>query len=282
MPDEVQHDQAPDLARALEVAQQAASEAGRVLQSLRGDAARMRSTTKSSLRDLVTAADLAAERAIVARLRDAFPGHAIEAEEATRDERDERPRWFVDPLDGTVNYVHGLPSYCVSIALWHRGAPQVAVVHAPQLRERHRAVRGGGCWTEQLDQHGEPCSAPARQSVSTCAALHDALLATGFAYRRHELANPNVANFARLILRVRDIRRCGSAALDLAWTACGRLDGYWELHLSPHDVAAGGLLVLEAGGIVGDMLGGGDWLRAGHVLAAPRTLHALLARELEV
>ena len=271
----------PDAAAALDVARVAAAEAGGVLLAMRGEAARMQATSKSSLRDLVTAADLAAEQAIVARLRAAFPDHAIEAEEATRDARDERPRWFVDPLDGTVNYVHGLPAYCVSIALWHRGVPLAAVVHAPALRERFCATRGGGSWSEQLDAAGAACSAPARLSASSCASLGDALVATGFAYRRHELANPNVRNFERLILRLRDIRRCGSAALDLAWTASGRLDGYWELHLSPHDVAAGGLLVLEAGGVVSDARGGPDWLRAGHVLAAPSAMHVLLAREIE-
>jgi len=273
---------APDPAAALQVALAAATEAGCVLVAMRGEAARMQATSKSSLRDLVTAADLAAEEAIVTRLRAAFPDHAIEAEESTRDARDERPRWFVDPLDGTVNYVHGLPAYCVSIALWHRGAPLVAVVHAPALRERFWAARGRGAWVEQLDAAGAPCSAPARLATSACEALGDALVATGFAYRRHELSNPNVGNFERLILRLRDIRRCGSAALDLAWTAAGRLDGYWELHLSPHDVAAGGMLVLEAGGVVSDARGAADWLRAGHILAAPRAMHFALAREIEV
>jgi myo-inositol-1(or 4)-monophosphatase len=273
---------APDAAHALRVALAAAAEAGRVLARMRGEAARMQAATKSSRRDLVTAADLAAEAAIVARLRAEFPDHAIEAEESTRDARDDRPRWFVDPLDGTVNYVHGLPAYCVSIALWHRGAPLVAVVHAPALRERFWAVRGGGACAELLDGEGSPCAPPVPLATSACDALDDALVATGFAYKRNELANPNVGNFAHLVLRLRDVRRCGSAALDLAWTASGRLDGYWELHLSPHDVAAGGLLVLEAGGVVSDARGGGDWLRAGHILAAPSTMHALLVRELEV
>ena len=153
---------APDPAAALQVALAAATEAGCVLVAMRGEAARMQATSKSSLRDLVTAADLAAEEAIVMRLRAAFADHAIEAEESMRDALDERPRWFVDPLDGTVNYVHGLPAYCVSLALWHRGAPLVAVVHAPALRERFWAARGHGAWVEQLDAAGAPCSAPAR------------------------------------------------------------------------------------------------------------------------
>lgn len=252
----------------LAVASAAAREAGSILLRARGEVERVAATSKSSARDLVTAADVASEKAIVARLRAACPDHAIEAEEETRDAHDERPRWFVDPLDGTVNYVHGLPLYCVSIALWHGGVPLVGVVHAPSLGETWEAARGLGAWRDGM---------PVR--CSSTADLGEAVVATGFPYRRQELPNPNVGNFNRFVLDVRGIRRCGSAALDLAWTAGGRFDAYWELHLSPHDIAAGGLLVLEAGGTVTDARGGAGWLRSGHIVAANPRLHpAVLAR----
>jgi myo-inositol-1(or 4)-monophosphatase len=260
-----------DLQRALAVAVQAATTAGAGLVQARGAVERVTATSKSSARDLVTAADVASEQCIVGHLRSAFPEHAIEAEEQTHDALDDRPRWIVDPLDGTVNYVHGLPLYCVSIALWHAGAAQVAVVHAPSLGETWTAVRGAGAYrgTQRLQ-------------VSATRTLGEGVVATGFPYRRQELPNPNVGNFNRFVLDVRGIRRCGSAALDLAWTAAGRFDAYWELHLAPHDIAAGGLLVEEAGGLVTTALGAADWLRAGHIIAANPHLHPLVLERVRV
>ena len=222
--------------------------------------------SKSTGRDLVSTADVLAERFIVERLRKIFPEHAIEAEEETRDAvkmRDLRPRWFIDPLDGTVNFVHGLPIFSVSMGLYSslRDTPQlrpeVAVVYVPRLDEMFTAFRGGGAYL-----NGRLIR------VSNTANLADAFLATGFPYRRNELRHNNLENFNKFFLDVRAIRRLGSAAMDLAYVAAGRFDGYWELHLSPHDVAAGALLVREAGGIVRDCDGGDDWLRAGHVVAS--------------
>jgi myo-inositol-1(or 4)-monophosphatase len=254
----------------LREAEAAARAAGDVLLAAHGTIRRADARTKGTLRDLVTAADVAAERELVARLRHAFPGHAIEAEEEVRDARDEtRPRWFLDPLDGTVNFVQGLPLYCVSAGLYLGAEPLAAVVHAPRLGETYTARRGGGA---RLD--GQPAR------VSACAALSDALLATGFAYRREELGNDNVANLAGLVNRVRDVRRMGSAALDLAFVASSRLDGYWELHLEPHDVAAGALLVREAGGTVTDFAGGDGWLRGRNVVASAPGIHAALRAHL--
>ncbi len=245
----------------LGVARRAALAAGDILMTHLGrlEAGSVRS--KSAARDLVTAADLASEREIVRRLREAFPDHAIEAEEEVHDAADERPRWFVDPLDGTVNFVHRLPAFGVSIALYRAGVPEVAVVHLPRLGETFTAIRGLGA---RLDGN--------RIHVSETDRLGDAVLATGFPYRRHELANPNLENFERFFFEVRGLRRMGSAAMDLAYVAAGRLDGFWELHLSPHDVAAGALLVREAGGVVSDADGGEDWLRGGHIVAAGQGL----------
>lgn len=239
------------------VAREAAIAAGDELAKHFGHLDKARITSKSAARDLVSAADVASERLIVERLRRAYPSFAIEAEEEVHDAPSEAPRWFLDPLDGTVNFVHSIPFYSVSIGLYQGARPLVAVVHVPQLRETFVARAGGG-----TTLNGE------RVRVSEATTLGESVLATGFPYRRNELPNNNVANFNALILDVRGIRRIGSAAMDLAYVAAGRFDGYWELHLSPHDVAAGALLVREAGGVVVDARGGEDWLRGKSVVAA--------------
>jgi myo-inositol-1(or 4)-monophosphatase len=258
-------------AEALAVAESAAREAGGILSDAFGRLDPARIARKSARRDLVTEADVASERCLVAALRAAFPDHAIEAEEEVHDAADERPRWFLDPLDGTINFVHRLPCFCVSMGLFVDGRPEVAVVHAPRLGETFTATRGGGAWID---------SAPtgrARLAVAATRELGDAMLATGFPYRRGELEHDNLANFERLFYDVRDVRRMGSAALDLAYVAAGRFDGFWELHLAPHDVAAGALLVREAGGVVTDARdgpGGEDWLRGGSIVAGGPAIHA--------
>ena len=261
---------------ALEVALSAAVEAGAVLgrfaaqAGARPDFDADQTWTKSSGRDLATAADVAAERVVVERLRDAFPGVAIEAEEETSDTLAPGPRWFIDPLDGTINFVHGLPMYAVSIALYDDATPLVGVVHLPRLGETYHALAGGGAFLGS-----------SRLAVSPATELSDAVLATGFPYRRGELKADNRTNFDNLFYDIRGIRRMGSAAVDLAYTAAGRLDGFWELHLSPFDLAAGALLVREAGGVVTDADGGEDWLRGGHIVAANPTLHAALQPRIE-
>jgi myo-inositol-1(or 4)-monophosphatase len=256
-------------ATALRVALEAAREAGQILMASFERLDRSRIGSKSAARDLVTDLDLASERCLVTHLREAFPAHAIESEEVVRDAASAGPRWFLDPLDGTVNFVHGLPLFAVSLGLVVDGEPEVAVVHAPRLDETFRAVRGGGAFLGER-----------RLAVSSTAALSEAVLATGFPYRRADPRSSNVDNFVELILEVRDLRRMGAASLDLAFVAAGRFDGFWELSLSPHDVAAGVLLVREAGGLVSDLDGGADWLRGGHIVAAGPGLHASLRRRL--
>lgn len=260
----------------LEVALAAALEAGEILLEFSGklnerpDFDGDQTWTKSSRRDLATAADVASERAIVSRLREAFPNHAIEAEEEVCDEGDAQrgPRWFVDPLDGTINFVHGLPAYCVSLGFYIDGKPVLSVVHLPRLGETFHAILGRGAYLNG-----------ARLHVSQAPALSESVLATGFPYRRGELAQDNLSNFSGLFYDIRGIRRMGSAAVDLAFTAAGRLDGFWELHLSSFDVAGGALLVREAGGVVTDAEGGEDWLHGGHIIAAGPKIHqALLGR----
>jgi myo-inositol-1(or 4)-monophosphatase len=258
-----------DLALARATALAAARAAGLLLMDQFGRAARAGAHTKSSARDLVTQADLASEGELLRRLRAAFPEHAIEAEESGSVGSASALRWFLDPLDGTVNFVHGLPLFCVSVALWHGSEPLLGVVHAPALGQTFWAERGRGAWLD-----GE------RLQVSRASALSECVLATGFPYRRGERTENNLEVCGRFFYEVRDLRRMGSAALDLAWVAAGKLDGFWELALAPHDVAAGALLVLEAGGRVGDQWGGNDWLRGGSLVAAPPLLFEALRSRL--
>ena len=211
---------------------------------------------------------------LLQRGHQAFPDHAVESEEETRDAADERPRWFVDPLDGTINFVHGLPAFAVSMGLFVDGEPAVALVHAPRLGESFHAVAGGGAYLES------PAGTRTRLRVSPTEELSEAILATGFPYRRGELEHDNLANFNELFYSVRGLRRMGSAAIDLCYTAAGRFDAYWELHLSPHDVAAGALIVREAGGVVSDFSGGEDWLTGGSIVAGGAPLHGLLRSRL--
>ncbi len=245
--------------------------------------------TKSSKRDLVTEVDVQSERMIVEALRAAAPGFTIEAEEEANDEDTGAHRWIVDPLDGTVNYVHGIPAFCVSIGLYGEGPsaapkgtaksaagpqPWFGVVHAPRLGETFVAAAGRGAFCLQ------PGGAPEKLQVSEPDGLGDSILATGFPYRRGELEHSNLENFNAFFYDLRGVRRLGSAALDLAYVAAGRLDGYWELHLGAHDIAAGALLVREAGGEVTDAGGGDDWLRLGHIVAAHGPLAAVIRERL--
>jgi len=241
-----------------------AVQAGKILLDWRGRLTSTDVSSKSAARDLVTAADLASEEFILRSLKAAFPQDDFLAEEsAAQTNASDGTVWCVDPLDGTVNFVHGIPMYAVSIARLRNGKPDLAVVHLPCLGETFHARKGGGAWLG------------ARQiSVSSAAKPLESLLATGFPYRRHELADNNLENFQRMFLHQQGVRRMGSAATDLAYVAAGRLDGFWELHLSPWDVAAGVLLVSEAGGIVDTIVPGGDYLFGGNLIAGPEKLVA--------
>jgi myo-inositol-1(or 4)-monophosphatase len=190
--------------------------------------------------DLVTAVDEASERAIEERIRAAFPGDGFVAEEFSATAISSGRRWVVDPIDGTMNFVHGHPFACVSIALVDDEGPAVGVVHAPFLGEVFEAVRGGGAYLNGRPIKVSPIMDPSR-----------ALVATGFPFKE---GKGDTEVYFQLVIdvlkRTHDIRRAGAAALDLAYVACGRLEGYFEIGLSPWDVAAGTLLVREAGGQV--------------------------------
>lgn len=217
--------------------------------------------SKSAQRDLVTAADVAAEKIIVREIRQAFRNDGIFAEESGTSDLDADHVWYIDPLDGTTNFVHSLPMFGVSIARVTAGQPDVAVVYLPRLNECFTAAAGHGCFLND---------APVQ--ISQSKELLQSLLATGFPYRRHLLEDNNLENFNRLFLNQRGVRRMGSAAADLAYIACGRLDAFWELHLGPYDVAAGGLLVREAGGVVDTIESGGDWIHGCSIVAGPPAL----------
>ncbi len=239
-----------------------------------------RATSKGTRRELVTAADHAAEQIVVGGLLAAFPDHGILAEEGALTAQGRASKagdwtWLVDPLDGTTNYVHGLPHYGVAVALAFRGDPVVGVVHAPSLGETFAGARGLGATRTFADGTTQPLQ------VSRTAELADALLATGFAYVRNEPGrDDNSGHVAALLPHCRDLRRLGSAELDLCYVAAGVYDGYWELYLAPYDVAAGAVLVREAGGAVTDWSGGGDWLYGDRVLASNGLLHDDLRRRL--
>jgi myo-inositol-1(or 4)-monophosphatase len=188
--------------------------------------------------DLVTEADRASEAFIVARLRAAWPQHDIVAEEGTRDAHGGAFRWYVDPLDGTTNFAHGYPVFCVSMGLEWEGQLIAGVIYDPTRDELFSAAKGSGATLNRRPIH-----------VSTTTTLAESILGTGFpSFKRHK--NPNIHFYHQITLRSHGIRRAGSAALDLANVAAGRFDGYWEFTLNPWDTAAGVLLVQEAGGTV--------------------------------
>ncbi|MEW5702410.1 MAG: inositol monophosphatase family protein [Candidatus Zixiibacteriota bacterium] len=212
--------------------------------------------------NLVTEMDRRAEELIVSRLAAAFPEFAIIAEEGSRQNASGEYAWYVDPLDGTTNYAHGLPIFCVSLGLWRGDEPICGIVHHPLGGEMFTAVRGAGAYL------GEK-----KLSVSTTAELGSAILATGFPYDIRETNIDNLDHFARFAKSARAIRRMGAAALDLAWTAAGRFDGFWEMKLSPWDFAAATLLCLEAGALVTDFTGAPFTLKHGQAVAANAALH---------
>lgn len=194
--------------------------------------------------DLVTEVDRACEELIVSTLQGAFPGHSFLAEEDNYQRGDLPFKWIIDPLDGTTNYAHGFPWFCVSIALEYQGEVVLGVIYHGMREELFTAVKGGGAFL-----NGEPIRVSAR------APLKRALLATGFPYDVARDNENNFGNFIELQLAARGVRRAGAAALDLAYVAAGRLDGYWECKLKPWDVAAGSLMVAEAGGRVTNQAG---------------------------
>lgn len=223
------------------------------------------SVETKSPNDFVTEVDRAAEKAIIDVLRETYPEHAILAEESG-DTGEHEYQWIIDPLDGTTNFIHGFPQYAISIALARKGVVEQAVVYDPVRNELFTASKGRGALLNDR-----------RIRVSGRRQLAESLLGTGFPYREFDNIEAYIGAFRELSQKSSGIRRPGAAALDLAYVACGRLDGFWEAGLSSWDMAAGSLLIQEAGGLVSDFSGESDYLTTGCVVAAtPKVFGQLL------
>jgi myo-inositol-1(or 4)-monophosphatase len=245
--------------------QELAREAGALLMSFFGHVA---IEYKGDV-DLVTKADRASEKMIVERIRRQWPEHDLIGEEGSRRETGSDFRWYVDPLDGTTNFAHGYPVFCVSMALEYKGERIAAVIYDPTRDEMFAAEKGGGSTLN---------GRPAR--VSPTRLLKESLVATGFpSHKRHK--NPNIHFYHQITLRSHGVRRAGSAALDLCYVACGRYDAYWEFNLNPWDTAAGVLLVQEAGGTVTDFSGGPFQIDSREVLGSNTLLHEEVLKEFQ-
>jgi myo-inositol-1(or 4)-monophosphatase len=249
------------------IAVRAARKAGGIILRYHGRIDRLTITEKSA-NDFVSEVDHAAEQAIIETIRKAYPDHAILAEESGLHAGGGH-RWLIDPLDGTTNFLHGFPQFSVSIALEHRGRPISAVVYDPLHEEMFVAEQGGGAY---LNDH--------RIRVSARKGLAGALIGTGIPFRDQTHLDVYLQMMKAMIRDTAGIRRPGSAALDFAYVAAGRLDGFWELGLSPWDFAAGVLLVREAGGTVTDLNGGDRQMQTGNVIAGSIKVHAEMLHRL--
>jgi myo-inositol-1(or 4)-monophosphatase len=258
---------------ALNIAIKAARRAGQIINRASNDLDLIQVTTKQP-NDFVTDVDKAAEAAITEILREAYPSYGILAEEsgqtAGKGGNDSEYEWIIDPLDGTTNFIHGLPQYAISIALAKSGVVEQAVVFDPNRNELFTASKGGGAFLNDR-----------RIRVSRRTKLQDALLGTGFPYRMFDHIDTYLAIFKELAQKTAGQRRPGAASLDLAYVACGRYDGFWEFGLSPWDMAAGALLISEAGGLVSDMRGDANYLETGNLVAGTPKVFAPLLKIIE-
>lgn len=220
--------------------------------------------------DFVTSVDRESERIIIGTIKESFPYHLILAEESIKESAGEAYRWIIDPLDGTTNYIHGYPVFSVSIALEYKGEIILGVTLDPLRNDLFLAEKGAGAF---LNGH------PIR--VSEIKEIKESLITTGFPFRKKEMIDPYLKLFKNLFLKVSDLRRAGSAALDLAYLACGRCDGFFEIGLSPWDIAAGSLLIEEAGGVVTDFGGGTDYILTGNIVAGNPAVHKEILMEVK-
>lgn len=257
---------------ALNIMVKAARRASQIINRASHDIEHLKITTKQQS-DYVTEVDKAAEAAIIEVLREAYPDYGILAEEsgqAAGDGAGSDYQWVIDPLDGTTNFIHGFPQYSVSIGLTYKGQLNQAVVYDTTRNEMFTASKGGGAFLNER-----------RIRVAKCLKLEDALLGTGFPYRVFTHVDAYMGMFKEFTQRSSGMRRAGSAALDLAYVACGRLDGFWEFGLAPWDMAAGALLITEAGGLVGDLSGGETYMKSGHIVAASPRVFAQMLQVIE-
>jgi myo-inositol-1(or 4)-monophosphatase len=253
----------------LNTAVKAARKAGSIITRASFDLDKLTVRAKRQ-KDYVSEVDDAAEEAILSVLRDAYPDHGILAEESGRDEKKSDYVWVIDPLDGTTNFLHGLPQYCVSIGLLVKGVPTQAVIYDPNRNELFTATKGVGAYLNDR-----------RIRVSRTDRLEQALVGTGFPFREVGNLDEYMRMLRNMMLGTSGVRRPGAAALDLAWVAAGRIDAFWEIGLSPWDMAAGALLVREAGGLIGDLDGEDRFLDTGRVLASNAKLFSAMMQALK-
>ncbi|MDE2259080.1 MAG: inositol monophosphatase [Betaproteobacteria bacterium] len=248
----------------LNFAVKAARRAGNIINRAALDIERL-TVTKKGPADFVTEVDRQVEDVIIGILRDAYPDHGFLGEESGA-VGDSEYQWIIDPIDGTTNFLHGFPMYCTSIALAHKGIVTQAVIYDPVRNDLFTATRGSGAFFNDR-----------RMRVSSLLRMEDALIGSGFPYSSMEHQERYLRMLAEVMRKSAGIRRPGSAALDLAYVAAGRYDGFWELGLKPWDMAAGTLLIQEAGGLVSDLEGNNQFLQSGHVVAGnPKIFGQLL------
>jgi myo-inositol-1(or 4)-monophosphatase len=249
----------------LNIAVRAARRAGSIINRAALDGSGLEVRSKR-MNDFVTKVDHASEEAIIETVRKAYPDHAVLAEESGNTAGSAEFQWIIDPLDGTTNFIHGFPQYCVSIAIRHRDALAHGVIYDPLKNELFTASKGRGAFLNDR-----------RVRVSKCVRLGDALVGTGFPFKEIDHIERYSGQLKQLMQKSAGVRRAGAAALDLAYVACGRLDAFWEIGLSPWDMAAGALMIAEAGGLVGDLGGDGGFLDKGEIAAAtPKIFSAFL------
>jgi myo-inositol-1(or 4)-monophosphatase len=252
----------------LNIAVRAARRAGSIINRAALDSGGLRVTSKRA-KDFVTQVDHAAEEAIIDIVRKSYPEHGFVAEESGTANADAEHVWIIDPLDGTTNFIHGFPQYCVSIGIKSRGALAHAVIYDPARNELFTASKGRGAFLNDR-----------RIRVSALTRFGDALVGTGFPFKEVTRLELYTRQLQTMMRTCAGVRRAGAAALDLAYVACGRLDAFWELGLAPWDMAAGALLILEAGGLVGDLKGDNGYLESGDIAAATPKLFSPLLESL--
>lgn len=253
----------------LNTAVKAARKAGGIITRASFDLDKLTVRSKRQ-KDYVSEVDHAAEEAIISVLRQTYPDHGILAEESGQSDSKSDHLWVIDPLDGTTNFLHGFPQYCVSIGLLVKGVPTQGVIYDPNRDELFTATRGVGAYLNDR-----------RIRVSKTDRLEAALMGTGFPFREVSNIDDYIRMMRNVMLATSGIRRPGAAALDLAWVAAGRIDGFWEIGLSPWDMAAGALLVREAGGLIGDLDGNDKFLESGRVVASNAKLFSAILQTLK-
>jgi myo-inositol-1(or 4)-monophosphatase len=246
----------------LHTAKIAAQSAGKHLKKTFGHL-NQRQVGLKGIGDYVTDLDRQSENIIIQVIKASFPDHGIHAEESGKEDQQSEYRWIVDPLDGTANYVQGIPLYGVSIACLIQNQVTVGVIYDPERDELFWAVKDHGAFLNGKAVH-----------VSKKKEMAYSMLASGFPWRSKNYLNPYIRSFKDLFLQAAGLRRMGAAVIDLAYTACGRFDGFWEMKLQPWDIAAGILLIEEAGGVVTDFYGKEDFYQTGNVVAGNSDIHA--------